>query len=143
MYGMKRDSEIIILSSFFAIIGLEVLLHWFLASKGAPVLTTFYLSESKRNSITTLVDNFLPAILLGSATGWFGRQWSIRKTIVSLILLMTGIVASALLYRPFFSPELLWWWPPTTGDVVFRTLTTLFFLGFFDSAFRRARARTS
>jgi hypothetical protein len=139
---MLRKSEGVILRYFLAVLVAEVLLHLLLASNTLPTLTSFYLSESKRNSITTLIDNFLPGIVLGIVNGWYGWEWSTRKIAVSTALLCVGVVALGSLYQSFFRPDQLWWWPPTLGDVIFRVATTSVFLGMFTGAGIRGRRNT-
>jgi hypothetical protein len=124
-------SEVLVFISFLGVVCVEVFVHWLLANNAAPTLTRFYLSESKRNSITALVDNFLPAIILGVVNGWFGWNWSTRKLTLSASFLSIGIVASETLFQLFFRSESLWWWPPTINDINFRLLTTLVFMGLF------------
>ena len=136
---MRRKSEAVILGYFVGVLVVEVLLHLLLASDAIPALSSFYLSESKRDSITTLLDNFLPGIVLGIANGWYGWEWSTRKLVVSTILLCGGVVASECLYQLFFQPGQLWWWPPKVGDVIFRVATTSVFLGLFTYAGVRGR----
>lgn len=140
---MKRKNEAVILMYFVGVLAAEMLLHLLLAVNAVPTLSSFYLSESKRNSITTLVDNFLPAIVLGIVNGWYGWKWSTRKIVMSTGLLCLGLVASGALYQLFFRPGQLWWWPPTVGDIVFRVATTSVFLGMFTYAGFRGRASSS
>ncbi|MBZ5510286.1 MAG: hypothetical protein LAN70_03870 [Acidobacteriia bacterium] len=136
---MRRKSEAVIFGYFAGVLGVEVLLHLLLASHAVPALSSFYLSESKRDSITTLLDNFLPGIVLGIVNGWYAWEWSARKLVVSTILLCGGVVASECLYQLFFPPGKLWWWPPEVGDVIFRVATTSVFLGLFTYAGVRGR----
>jgi hypothetical protein len=128
---MKRKSEITILLWFVSVLLIELSLHLTLARNGIPALSALYLSESKHSSITTLLDNFLPGIVLGIVNGWYGGRWATYKIGTSAALLCAGIVASAVLYQAFFRPGQLWWWPPQLGDVLFRVATTSAFLGLF------------
>ncbi len=136
---MLRKSELVIFLYFVGVVLVEVLFHLLLASNTEPTLTSFYLSESKRTSVTTLIDNFLPGIVLGIVNGWYGWKWPTRRIILSAALLCLGIVASSCLYQLFFRPGQLWWWPPQLGDIFFRVATTSAFLGMFTYAGWRGR----
>jgi hypothetical protein len=131
---MRRNYVMIIISYFLVVLGFELLLHWFFGRNIVPTLTNFYLSDGKKDSITTLVDNFLPGIVLGLANGWFGKNQSLLTVSLSAGVLDVGIVASELLYLPFFRVGSLWWWPLAAGDIIFRILTTLVFVGLFTYA---------
>jgi hypothetical protein len=136
---MQRKNETVIFTCFLGILFVEILLHLLFASNAVPTLSAFYLSESKRNSVTTLFDNFLPGIVLGIVNGWYGWEWPPRKIVVSTVLLCVGIVTMGSLYQFFFRPGQLWWWPPQLGDVLFRVATTSVFLGMFTYAGVRGR----
>jgi hypothetical protein len=136
---MERKGEFVIFLAFVLTLFVEVLLHLLLASNVVPTLSTLYLSESKRNSITTLLDNFAPGIILGILNGCHGWRWPLRKMIAAVALLCVGIVASGALYQLFFRPGQLWWWPPQLGDIFFRIATTSVFLGLFTYAGIRGR----
>jgi hypothetical protein len=136
---MQRKSEAVVSVYFIVVMFVEVLVHLLLASDAIPSISSLYLSESKRSSVTTLIDNFLPGILLGIVNGWYGWEWPIRKIAISTALLCFGIVSLGSLYQFFFRPGQLWWWPPQVGDVLFRVVTTSVFLGIFTYAGLRGR----
>jgi len=74
---MKRNNGQLIFGRLLAVVGLEVLLHWYLASHMNSTLTRLYLSSSKKSSITALVDNYLPAIIVAvpnARSGGFGQM---------------------------------------------------------------------
>jgi hypothetical protein len=137
---MERKAEAVVFTYFAFVAIAELLLHLLLASSAMPGLSVLYLSEAKRNSVTTLFDNFLPSIILGIANGWYGGTWPTRKICVSATLLGIGVVGLDLMYPLFFRPDQLWWWPPTIGDAIFRLITTATFLGMFTYAGVRGRA---
>ena len=127
----RRRTETFVIISFVGIIGAELLTHWFLKTGLSPTLRLMYLSDSKRNSITMLVDNYIPAAILGFVNGWVGHRWTTRRLNAFAVFLAGGITCAQVPYSFFFPKQLLWWWPPQWGEGLFwfamATIFALFF----------------
>jgi hypothetical protein len=137
----QRKGTLIIVGAFAVVVGIEVLVHWVLASRPpGSALRNMYLSSSKMNSITMLVDAVAPSIALGLINGWIGYQWPLKRLCITTFLLAVGILGSQPLYRLFFEQEHLWWWPPTVTDIIFWLIPTLIFLSCFTYQGRVFRA---
>ena len=113
---MLRRPDAIAVLSFAAIVAVELLGHWALASDFSPHLRKMYLSNSKIDSITMLVDDFLPSAILGLVSGWIGYQWTTRKLNLVAVFLALGVTCVHFVYRVFFPAAVLWWWPPEWGE---------------------------
>ena len=113
---LRRRPETIVVLSFVAMFAVELLVHRALASDLSPRLRAMYLSNSKLNSITMLVDDFLPAAILGLASGWVGYQWTTRKLNLVAVFLALGVTSVHFVYHVFFPGTALWWWPPEWGE---------------------------
>jgi hypothetical protein len=127
----QRKDEAFVVVSFGGIIAAELLAHWFLKSDLSPTLQSMYLSNSKLNSITMLIDNWIPAAILGIVNGWVGYRWTTQKLNTVAVFLAAGITCSQSLYSLFFPKQLLWWWPPELGEGLFWFLTATVFAVFF------------
>jgi hypothetical protein len=113
---LRRRPETIVVLSFAAMFAVELLMHWALARDISPHLRAMYLSNSKLNSITMLVDGFLPSAILGLVSGWVGYQWTTPKLNLVAVLLALGVTCVHFVYHMFFPSALLWWWPPEWGE---------------------------
>jgi len=110
---------------------IELFAHWALASDLSPRLRTMYLSNSKLNSITMLVDDYLPSATLGFLSGWVAHRWVVRKLNAAAVLLALGVTGVHFLYATFFPRALLWWWPPEWGEGLLWFATGAIFTLFF------------
>jgi hypothetical protein len=125
----KQEETITMAIAFAVVIGVELLLHWFLASNAT--LRGLYLSSKKTNSITGIIDNTIPSAILGLVNGWIGYRWPIRRLCLAAIVFAAGIIGSFRLYRVFCRREHLWWWPLQMGETIFQLATALLVLGLF------------
>jgi hypothetical protein len=126
---VPKKGMLVILASFVTVIGFELLLHRLLASSAS--LRALYLSASKKDSITMIVDIYIPSAILGLVNGWVGYQWSVRRLCFMAAILAGGVLGAVAFYPQFFRQEHLWWWPPHTVDVIFWLLPALVLLGLF------------
>jgi len=124
---MSRRGETLVAIAFAGTLAAELLLHWFLKSGLSPTLRLLYLSNSKLNSITMLVDNYLPAAAVGVVNGWVGCQWSTRKLNTLAMVIAAGVTGAQVLYSFFFPKVLLWWWPPQWSEGLFWFATAIIF----------------
>ena len=128
---LRRRPETIVVLSFAAVFAVELLVHWALARDVSPYLRAMYLSNSKLNSITMLVDDFLPPAILGLVSGWVGYEWAARKLNLVAVFLAFGVTCVHFVYRMFFPGAVLWWWPPEWGEgVIWFGMGTIFALFF-------------
>ncbi len=127
----NRKEETFVVGSLVLIIAVELLVHWLLSSGLCPTARLFYLSDDKRNSITMLIDIFIPSGILGFVSGYAGYRWTTRKLNAAAIILASAITCSEVLYSFFFPHVLLWWWPPKLGEALFWFVTAAVFLLFF------------
>jgi len=126
---VPKKGMLVILASFATVIGFELLLHRLLASSAS--LRALYLSASKKDSITMIVDIYIPSAIVGLVNGWVGYQWSVRRLCFMVVILAGGVLGAAAFYPHFFRQEHLWWWPPHMVDVMFWLLPALIILGLF------------
>ena len=99
---LRRRPETIVVLSFAAMFVVELLLHKALASDISPHLRAMYLSNSKLNSITMLVDDFLPSAILGLVSGWVGYQWATRRLTLVAVFLALGVTCIHFVCHVFF-----------------------------------------
>jgi hypothetical protein len=128
-----------VILSFAMVFAIEVFLHWALARNVSPQLLAMYLSNSKLNSITMLIDNFLPSAFLGLVSGWVGYQWTTWRLNFFAVLLAFGVFGTHFIYRTFFPSAFLWWWPPELGEGLVWFGTGIVFALFFSHLGRNFR----
>ncbi len=132
----------------------EIALHWLLGRDVFPSFTAVYFHTdfpSGRQSFTGVLDNILPAVVLGWTVGWVGSLgWSWRK--VAFVCIGTAIFIALL--QPWYGYIIGWprftgagnpeeafrHWPYFQGTLMAYMLCLFFAKVAYDG--RRARARS-
>jgi hypothetical protein len=105
---VRRSPGAVIVLSAILIAGVEIGFHWLLSRSPSSTLTAIYLPSNYRTSrddFAGLVDNLLPAAILGLATGWVAfPRWSL----VRLLWVSVGVAAFVAALEPLYWALIGW-----------------------------------
>ena len=139
---MKRRPSLLIFATAAAVLAFEAAVHWLLGRGTFPTLLAVYLTggSSGKHFFAGVLDNLLPAAVLGFANGWAGYPHrSPRK--VSLLMFGLAIFTASLewVYRALVGAQnyAIVWGSPTSnvGAALFHSydVFTAFLTGGFFS----------
>lgn len=148
---MRRSPGLLLAIAVVAMAVVEVTLHWLLGREGFSTIRAIYLATdypSSKHFFEGVVDNFGPAVILGSVSGWVGfPRWSVRRFSATTIGIAIFIAALMPLYRILIGPKqfvIVWGMPKTALQSIlfhlYDILTAFLAAGFFTRAayvFRR------
>jgi hypothetical protein len=106
---MKRSPYVLVLIISIAVVAFEAAVHWLLSGGRFPTLLAVYLtadSPSEKHFFAGVLDNQLPAAVLGYVAGWAGYpRWSPRKVFVVVVLLSCLVAGLEPIYRVLLGPQ--------------------------------------
>lgn len=119
---MKSSGWPLILGAWLGVAGLEIAFHWLLGTGRSPTLLAIYLDRGNSGKAFNagIVDNQVPAVILGWISGWVGySRWSLRT--LGFVAIGTAISVAALvpLYRLLVGPgyfAIVWGAPRSLGE---------------------------
>lgn len=119
---MKRRAWLLILGALLTVVSLEIAFHWLLGRGEFPMLLAIYLDRGKSGKAFNagVVDNQVPAALVGWMVGWVGYSRSSPRMIAALTLgLAVSIAALVPVYRVLVGPEhfaIVWGTPKSFSE---------------------------
>lgn len=142
---MKRKGGMLLVGAMVLVGVCEIALHWLLGRGGHPRLLMTYLSAespSGRHELAGMLDNTVPAAVLGWVNGWIGLpRWSVRKLVATTFVLAIFVAALMPAYSALIGPHLfaiVWGVPRTASQAALFHLCDFFgaflIVGFFTYA---------
>ena len=105
---MRRNVGLILFAAAVFVAVIEVGFHWLLSRNPSSTLTAIYLPSNyttSRDDFAGLVDNLVPAAILGFTSGWVAfSRWSLRK----LALAAVGVAVFVAALEPSYWALLGW-----------------------------------
>jgi hypothetical protein len=119
---MKRTGWVLVLGALVAVTSLEIVFHWLLGRGEFPALLAVYLDRGRSGKAFNagLLDNQVPAALIGWIAGWVGySRWSPRTLAAVAVGLALFVAALVPVYRVLIGPEhfaIVWGAPKSLGE---------------------------
>jgi hypothetical protein len=135
---MKRGGGLMLLVALVTIGASEAVFHWLLARDSfAPLLGVYLCPDAGgKYFYAGIVDNIVPAAILGSVNGWLGYpRWSIARLCIGALGIAVFVAEMTRLYAAFIGParSALVYGSPNGApeNVLFRVLSAFFIAGVF------------